>query len=259
MKIDYVSDIHINHYVPFKENQKKWEKRTKEWARRLMDSKEGDVLVIAGDFSEWNRQGIWFLEEASHYYKKVFFVTGNHDYYLLSKNRRRKYRDSKERQRDFMERAARIPNVQPLCREIVHYNGKVIAGDCLWYLPVTPDDWSFYLHVSNDSNYIFIRGTFDKKGETRFLYKEAMDWYQSLENYSIDLMISHIPPLHPSISPYKRNACYDCPVSFLVAPHWICGHQHLQGHFYKAGTTFYMNAIGYPDEGNDQKVLTIEI
>ncbi|MCY9419432.1 hypothetical protein MOF50_23060, partial [Bacillus inaquosorum] len=30
MKIDYVSDIHINHWIPWNVNQIKWEKRTRE-------------------------------------------------------------------------------------------------------------------------------------------------------------------------------------------------------------------------------------
>lgn len=98
-----------------------------------------------------------------------------------------------------------------------------------------------------------------KKDETRYLYKEAMEWYESLKKEKIDLMISHIPPLHPPISTYERNACYDCPVPFLVAPQWICGHQHIQGEFEKAGTRFWMNAIGYPDEKNEITLKTIEI
>lgn len=264
MKIDYVSDIHINHYVPFKENQQKWEKHTRQWANDLFKTKVGEVLAIAGDFSEWNRQALWFLEEAAKVYEQVFFVTGNHDYYLLTKNRKRKYPDSKARQLDLINRAAEIPNVKPLCREVVNHKGKVITGDSLCYLPVTPEDWAFFVNVSNDSNYIFVSAAYEygfstKKDETRYLYKEAMEWYESLKKEKIDLMISHIPPLHPPISTYERNACYDCPVPFLVAPQWICGHQHIQGEFEKAGTRFWMNAIGYPDEKNEITLKTIEI
>ena len=264
MKVDYVSDLHINHHVLFKKNQLKWESQTKDWAKTLFRTKEGDVLVIAGDFSEWNRQSLWFLEEASLHYEQVFFVIGNHDYYLLSKSRRKKYIDSKGRQLAFLESAAKIPNVKPLSREVVNYKGKVIAGDSLWYLPRTPEDWAFFINVSNDSNYISILEAYtycssSKKDETRFLYKEAMDWYDTLEGENIDLMISHIPPVHPPISPYPRNACYDCPVPFLAAEQWICGHQHIQGDFEKGGTHFWMNAIGYPDEKHWIELKTIEI
>lgn len=264
MKIDYVSDLHINHHIPFKANQKKWEQQTKEWAKKLLKTKGGEVLVVAGDFSEWNRQTIWFLEEVSLYYNHVFFVTGNHDYYLISRSRRKKYADSKARQRNLIEKAAKIRNVTPLCREVVNYKGKVIAGDSLWYNLVKQEDWYFFFQCSNDANYIFVNDayTFDRNtrhDEMMYLYEEAITWYYSLENKQIDLMISHIPPLHPPISPHKRNACYDVPVPFLVSNKWICGHQHLQGKFEKASTLFYMNAIGYPDENNNLTLKTLEI
>lgn len=264
MKIDYVSDIHINHHVLFKKDQIKWENRTKEWTKELLKSGTHEVLVIAGDFSEWNCQAIWFLEEASKYYEKVFFVTGNHDYYLLSKSQKKKYIDSKGRQQEFLELASQIPNVEPLYRDVVNYKGKVIAGDSLWYLPETDEDWEFFFNVSNDFCYISVlegysSWTNSKKDQVRFLYKEAMDWYQTLEQVEIDLMISHIPPLHPPISPYERNACYDCKVPFLAAPHWICGHQHIQNDFKKADTHFWMNALGYPSEKGDLSIKTLEI
>lgn len=264
MKVDYISDLHINHHVQFVPNQLKWEKRTKEWARNLFETGTHEVLVIAGDFSEWNCQSLWFLEEASLAYEKVFFITGNHDYYLLTKNQLRKYHDSKARQQELFEQAARIPNVQPLCRDVVNYKGKIIAGDCLWYLPKTTEDWAFFKNVSNDSVYISIMeaytwGFAQKEDETRYLYKEALDWYDTLEGQEIDLMISHVPPVHPPISPFPRNACYDCPVPFLASKQWICGHQHIQGDFEKAGTHFWMNALGYPKEANEFKLKTIEI
>ena len=37
-------------------------------------------------------------------------------------------------------------------------------------------------------------------------------------------------------------------VPFINANHWICGHDHQQVDFEKAGVHFHMNAIGYIDE-----------
>ncbi|NPC92845.1 hypothetical protein HOO54_11530 [Bacillus sp. WMMC1349] len=264
MKVDYASDLHMNHHVPFMKDQLKWEARTREWAKNILRTGYGSVLIIAGDFSEWNRQAFWFLEEASSIYEKVFFVTGNHDYYLISKNRKRKYKDSKARQQALIESSANLTNVQPLNRDVISYNGKTFAGDSLWYIPKTPDEWLFFFNESNDSNYIYLidrypYGFTTKEEEVHFLYQEAMDWYNTLSGKNIDLMVSHIPPVHPPISPFARNACYDCPVSFLAAKTWICGHQHIQGDFEKAGTLFWMNAIGYPIEKNMITLKTIEI
>lgn len=264
LKVDYISDLHLNHYVRWDKNQIKWEKNTRVWGRTLLQTKQGEVLVIAGDFSEWNHQTLWFLEECAKQYEQVFFVTGNHDYYLLSKTQQRKYGDSKGRQAELLDLASKIPNVQPLNYEVVEYEGKTIAGGSLWYLPKTIADWNFYFGTSNDSTYISVLAAHDGivsslKDIPHYLYKEAMDWYDTLQGPFVDLMISHIPPVHPPISTYERNACYDCPVPFLASEKWICGHQHIQGTFEKAGTLFYMNALGYPNENNILTLKTLEI
>ena len=38
MKIDYVSDLHINHWIPWDNDQIKWERRTREIIRRLISN-----------------------------------------------------------------------------------------------------------------------------------------------------------------------------------------------------------------------------
>lgn len=252
MKVDHASDLHVNHWVPFNHNQLKWEKQTKEWTEKLLQTGSGDILVLAGDFSEWNAQTLWVLEEASKHYKHVLFVTGNHDRYLLSKKQRNKYGMSSRRVEELIDNAVGVPNVTPLAQSIVTIGDKRIAGDGLWYKLETPADVSFYQTQSNDSQYIW-EGVAPIETPEK-LYQEAMAWYQTLQEEPIDLMVSHIPPLHPPISPNKRNACYDCPVPFLVAPKWISGHQHIQGSFYRAGTDFHMNAIGYPSEKGEQRL-----
>ena len=65
LKVDYVSDLHINHYVKFTNHQEKWESQTREWTRNLLKDSTGEVLVLAGDFSEWNNQSKWFIEECA--------------------------------------------------------------------------------------------------------------------------------------------------------------------------------------------------
>lgn len=69
-------------------NQIKWEKRTREIVNRLISNGNGEVLVIAGDFTEWNQQTLWVLDEAAKQYEKVYFTYGNHDLYLLSKSQK---------------------------------------------------------------------------------------------------------------------------------------------------------------------------
>jgi|SRR5690625_429594 len=261
MKLDYISDLHLNHYVRFKNSQEKWKSETKKWAKQLLATSNSGAkyLVLAGDYSEWNRQTIWLLEEASKMYEKIMFVIGNHDYYLLSKNQENKYGDSIGRKEKLLEKASNITGVIPLDKTKVTLEGKVIAGDSLWYNLTTEEFKAFYLEQSNDSLFIKKNGCTDPLEVAKKLYKESMEWYNDLEGSRIDLMISHIPPVHPDASPFQRNQCYECEVPFLVSKNWIAGHQHIQTEFEKYGTNFYMNPLGYPSENNKMIIKTIKI
>ncbi|WP_350253716.1 metallophosphoesterase family protein [Bacillus halotolerans] len=245
MKIDYVSDLHINHWIPWNVNQIKWEKRTREIVNRLISNGNGEVLIIAGDFTEWNQQTLWVLDEAAKQYEKVYFTYGNHDLYLLSKSQKRKYSDSIGRLNDLIKKAAGIHNVTPLIKTTDTYRGKVFAGDVMWYLPKGIEGWDFFKGVSNDSNYIWING-YNKVDGVRAMWKESMDWYETLKNTQVDVFVSHIPPVHNPYSPFEPNTCYMVEVPFINAKHWICGHDHLQAEFDREGTGFHMNCIGYP-------------
>ncbi|AWD87906.1 MULTISPECIES: metallophosphoesterase family protein [Bacillus] len=245
MKIDYVSDLHINHWIPWNNNQIKWERRTREIIRRLISNGNGEVLIIAGDFTEWNQQTLWVLDEVAKQYEKVYFTYGNHDLYLLSKNQQRKYSDSLGRVHDLIQKAADINNVTPLIKSTDTYKGKAFAGDVMWYLPKGNEGWDFFKGVSNDSNYISLNG-YNKEDGVRAMWKESMDWYDTLENSHIDVFVSHVPPVHNPCSPFEPNSCYMVDLPFINAEHWICGHDHLQAEFYIEGTSFHMNCIGYP-------------
>lgn len=257
MRIYHISDLHLNHHVPFHSNQLKWEKQTKEWMRDLLSDVRGEVLVLNGDFSEWNVQTIWALEEASKHFNRVLFDVGNHDYYLLTKNQKKKYGTSFERIEELFDLAKEIPGVVCLHQRVYTYKGVTFAGDPMWYKLEKMEDKLFYENISNDSRYIHTGISF--KATHRVLHDLSMDWYHSLAGQEIDVFVSHIPPIQPPMSPYKYNACYVTPVPFLVGKHWIAGHQHVQGTFEKAGTTFHMNAFGYPDENNTKVLQFFEV
>lgn len=257
MKIDYVSDLHANHYVPFTHNQLKWENRTKDWMHALLETGHGEVLVLAGDFSEWNQQTVWLLEVAQSMYEQVFVVFGNHDYYVLSKNLRKKYGNSQGRVNALREAIDAMPTVTALHGDTVSFKGVRFAGHGLWYQLKTDQDKAFYHLHSNDSRYITPIEPYKESYET--LYGEALAWYEGLETEPVDVFISHVPPLHPKCSPHPYTACYVSPVPFLKGDHWICGHQHLTDTFSAHGTLFHMNALGYPSEKHPFTLATITI
>lgn len=78
VKVDYVSDVHLGFYIDTKNTEN---------VKSFVDSKiavgcKGDILVVAGDISEYNDILFEFLDSCSKYYDKVFFVVGNHEYYI---------------------------------------------------------------------------------------------------------------------------------------------------------------------------------
>lgn len=247
MKIDYVADLHVNHWMQWISNQLKWEERTRKWTRHLIRHGHGEVIVVAGDFSEVNAQTKWVLDELSKHYERVYWTFGNHDLYLLSKKDKKRYSDSRGRLESLIEDTMYLENVVPLIKRTDVYKGVKFAGDALWYLPKTEEDWAFYKGVSNDSSYIELNTAWELEDVPRQLYKESMDWYYTLQQENVDVMVTHVPPVHPKDSPYPPNNCYMTTVGFLASTKWICGHTHTQGVFEKAGTMFYMNCIGYPD------------
>lgn len=263
---DYISDVHVSSHVLWVPNQQKWESRTRAWAKELLETKnpESDLLILAGDYSEWNAQTFWLFDELSQGYEQVLYVTGNHDMYLLSKEQMKKYgKNSLNRLRELKERLSVIPNVYCLDGNIFEYRGKRIAGHSLWYQPVTQEDWRFYNGKSNDSKYIVMplqldEDTWESLPIPTYLYQQAMQQYASWKDEALDLIVSHVPPMHPDIvtNSYSRNACYDAAIHEFYAPNWVCGHQHLRATFEYKKTTFYMNAIGYKEnrkQGHDTK------
>jgi len=256
MLVDYISDIHANHWSLWTENQRKWEMRTRELTRRILKNGTNEVLVIPGDISEWNNQTFWVVEEAAKQYERVYITYGNHDLYLMSKKQTRKYGDSLGKLQELKELIDSISNAVFLDQTVDTYKGVTFAGDTMWYLPRKEEDWSFFRNFSQDSASIHINGL-KMEDVPRALWKRSMDWYDTLEGQKIDVFVSHAPPLHPPTSIYPANGCFHTDVPFLAAPHWICGHNHLKTTFEKAGTSFYMNCMGYAKDYNDYVPNTI--
>lgn len=257
MLIDYVSDVHVSHHIPFKHNQEKWERVTKEWTKDLLKNNKGEVLIIAGDISEWNQQSAWLLEQAGELYERVYFVVGNHDYYLLSKNQKKRYGNSINKVEELFKIVAQLDNVIPLHKTIDVYKGVVFAGHSMWYNLKDERDVAWYKKYSNDKPYIFTTKPYLESYQE--LYEDALNWYEGIERQEIDVFVSHFPPINPPTSPYEHNACYVGEVPFLIGKHWVCGHQHLVTNFCKFDTHFHMNPIGYPNEKHKLEVQTFEV
>lgn len=258
MKVSYVSDLHLDFHIPFTKNQIKFEQRTKRFINTLISSDKGskEVLVIAGDISHFNLQSYWCVDEFSKHYEHVLIVVGNHDYYLISKNQSNKYKNNSQNRVDELSHMVdHIENVYMLTGDniVFEYKDVRFGGVSMWYPIATTSQKMFFNNISNDSQ--LIKGLNIEKEHTRNQMQ-----YETLLEKNIDVMISHFPVINiDSHFKYNSTACYLTPVRDISAKHWVFGHSHEQKVYEKPYCSFYMNAIGYPEERLDLSIKSFEV
>lgn len=254
MKIDYISDLHMGFVLNGKRSgDKKCEKIIRDFVDKTLPETLGDVLVLAGDIDEYNSISLQVLNEYARHYDKVFFVFGNHDLYITTRNQKGKMIDSYKRQDDLkrlVETRGLDNKIQILDRDIVEYKGRTFAGTTSWYTLPKERDIAWWGLYSNDSRMIYPRGI-DASQER---HKIDLNFYKSLEHEDIDVMITHVPPKHVG-GRHEPNACYENVAIAnlgLYAKHWVCGHQHVRVVEQLHETVVYVNAGGYPNEFREE-------
>lgn len=255
LKVAYISDLHLGFYIPFNHNTKKLKNNIIDFVKKNLLT-DADIFVLAGDVAEYNIYTITILEELSKHYKKVFFVFGNHDMYLLSTNQKNKYKDSYGRLNEVINHFKNNDNIYILNRDIVEYDGFKIAGFSNWYTLENNIDEFFFLNDSNDSRCIYPKTVYEN--QQKHYYDKV--FYDTLNEKDIDLIISHVPPIHFKSNKHEPNGCYyNKSISEIHAKHWICGHQHIPSLIKIDDITIYNNAWGYPGEIKKPSLKTTNI
>lgn len=250
MKISYISDLHLDFYVGLK---KKLEQKTVDFLTTLLPEEKGEVLVIAGDISHYNKQSFLALQFFSTIFEQVIFVLGNHDYYLISGNQQKKYhRKSREREVELYNMISQLPNVKLLTHfERFQYKDVSFAGATNWYALANFKEQQFFKVSSNDSVLI-------KAMDIQAINRLEMSAYQNLQE--VDVLITHVPPITIDTHRYRNStACYLNELPDINARVCIFGHCHEQKMYEKAGIRFYINALGYPDEKLERKIQSFEL
>lgn len=253
MDIDYISDLHLDFYIKPEGHQENYTSKTRGFLQKLLPETLAEVLVVAGDISHFNQQSYDTLKFFSEHYTQVFFVFGNHDYYLVSKKQARKYNAlSKEREIELLEMIENLANVQALQDFSLHtFKNIRIAGSTSWYPLDLFEQRLYFNEVSNDS--VMIQGL-----KIEELHQKEMLKYNQLPE--VDLLIMHVPPiLIDSHRKYKSSSCYVNELKEIKAAVCIFGHCHEQKVYEKAEIQFAINALGYPKEGLLKKIRTISL
>ena len=256
LKVDYVSDLHLSYYIKAYSYGYDKEDLINFITKNIVPKIRSDVLVIAGDVSEFTKSVIIFLEICSKYYEKIIYVAGNHEYYIsrvLNNNMKQEYNSNSINKITEITTLAN-DNIIFLDRNnenkgIICYKGFKIAGDTFWYLPKSFSGWYFYYLYSNDSRLIL--SDLSKKDKILNMHSDSMNWYDNLPS-DLDLIITHVPPIN---NPRKNNSCYYNEVKKFKANYWIYGHDHFEEDFMKSGTRFVSNPWGY--NSKDFKIKTL--
>lgn len=81
MKVDLISDLHLEHWdLNFKCDYECGERKHLPFFENVKIKTNSEVLIVAGDISDDITRSIEFLNQISKYYRKIFFIDGNHEH-----------------------------------------------------------------------------------------------------------------------------------------------------------------------------------
>jgi len=270
MKIFYTSDLHLDFYTNTY-TLNKCENLINR-AKILGDFKKidsnplNDVLIIAGDLSHYNHQTVNFLTVLKKHFAKIFIVTGNHDFYNVSKNQKQKYKNLYDRFNELKNMLKSVEGIYFLDGDVIEYNGIKFGGamgwyDCSYYYKLTQGMYmetmlGHWKNYSNDAHKI------PKLKDPSDIFSIEIKKIEKVIKQKPDVMITHFCPISESIvmkSPYKNDRgsgyyCFDGSRFWDTkdAPKlWIYGHMHDNFEIEIFNTHFSRNPLGYNGENKE--------
>ena len=220
---------------------------------------DSDILILAGDVfvleslhrPEYRNRLDQFLTGLSTHYKKVYSISGNHEYYGSN------IRDSDDRIRQLYQSYG----IQFLQNECDVYDGVRFIGNTLW----TKVDPIRALRVqSGMSDYHVI-----KNGDTRLSVNDTDQYHYMMRSYLQEqlststeptIVITHHAPSYGSISKFYRliensllNSAFANNMDDIMYenPHiklWCHGHVHSSFDYMVHNSRVICNPRGYPGE-----------
>lgn len=294
MKIDIMSDLHVNTFFKYaKPDDKLIEKL---W--RQLEPK-GDVLIVAGDIGEINQQNVNVLAALKRlFYKEIVCVFGNHDLHCLHNRviylQDEDYElieqhpwDTYEQKIEDAKALYSDAGIHLLDGNIVEIDGVKIGGAMGWYDGKYPSHYKiglgkhrmFTYRDHTDLQELWQNCMPDSgiKPMSRFdgLLQDELSKIDSVVE-GCDIMITHVNPSiqkehqhpewenDPSCGFYSFNGKEY--TDRFNGSHWIFGHSHFVAQHTverenKEAFELITNTLGYPDQNRRSytKIKTIEI
>ena len=285
MKIHYMSDLHVDHFIFDTSNSTKINRQIDEYFKITRIDKipedERYMFIIPGDLSNSNTVAKAFLLRLKELFRYILLVPGNHDLYLCSKSQASKYKfDSFNRIKE-MKEFCTVNNIYYLDGNIIEIDGKKFGGlgmfwDKSYYNYLEKREASdnevlnFYDNYMNDSKFImqgfesykipttyggnYLKTSFNAIEFFEKEYKKLLD-FNDFDN--IDVMITHYVPTIPhgirTKYALERGTTFymfdgEKDIERITPKFWLFGHMHDKFDFIHKDVRFLCNPNGYPGE-----------
>jgi len=238
MRVFALSDIHIDYDVNTK------------WVANLSSGEyQDDALILAGDVTDRKRQLSWCLSTLAKRFKRVLFVPGNHELWVIRE----------ERQKNSLQKfddVCAIVNSSGASMQVFRERGLTIIPLLGWY------DYSFG-RPSEELRSIWMdyrtccwpSGFTEKDIVSYFaaFNEQASPVGDKVITYShflprIDLMPGFVPSAKKFLYPILGSAQLEHQLRRLKPDIHVYGHSHFNRHVKIDGVTYINNAFGYPSE-----------
>lgn len=223
MKLQFMSDLHINNY-----NQ------------LLKVVPAAPNLALIGDICDaYNPKLYKFLTSIVDKFERIFYTPGNHEY----------YRNYLEHTDIYLFEMCKEIGIEFLQKETVEVDGVLLSGCTLWSNP-SPEGF----HKTNDPRWIknFTREKMilEHRNHIRFL-DEAIEANKSKKPHVI---LTHYAPLFEMNGRFQDGPNTDMfasDMSHLFYPpvkYWLCGHVHQNLTVLQNNIPCISNCFGDPEE-----------
>jgi Icc-related predicted phosphoesterase len=222
MKLQFMSDLHIDHYNHFFEIQP-----------------VAPNLALIGDIAQSYTPKMYkFLDSISSEFERVFFIPGNHEYYGS-------YIDHTD---VYLQDLCKDLDIEFLQKKTVEVDGVLISGCTLWS-HATPSGF----HKTNDERWI---KNFDQekmvaehKQHLAFLEQELHK-----NRKKPHVVLTHYAPMFEMNGIWQNgenNCMFATDLKYLFQhplKYWLCGHVHQNLTNYHNGIPCITNCFGEPEE-----------
>jgi predicted phosphodiesterase len=287
MKINFVSDIHLDFWIKEKDTSTlKFNVKLEDFVFNILQPTpdcKNEILVIAGDTGHYNQQTKALLTMLKGMYKEILIVFGNHDMYLVSNSQVSKYNSKSTNRLQELQEICEELEIYYLDGNVVEIDGVKFGGTGSWYNLTTEWEKDTWNKVMNDSNLIYDGYAVQSYGMYQSYSQPSNNWnpikFYDKEKAKLiriaeekcDVFITHMglhEPLEsegmaPEYLDDEHNIFYYTNNEELLEKSGckvhIFGHTHQSLDFDMNGIRMLCNPLGYKSDMTGNSIKQIEI